>query len=406
MFQNVTPPHSTSVDSNSHRPLNITLVNTWRVINAKGGTEKIFCDMANALTQRGHNVTAICIDKNEGLPGFPIDSRVHFINAYHTKLPLSLLKPVRKLRALSLSKEERKSKRVAVEADMLAYKLQQALVKVPTDIFVSFQVGTTYALKKMGNDSVPVVTMLHGKPDGYFPSHIPQTIKSATEASAVVQVLRPEFVGELLAILPSATITVIPNWVPQFQASANRRERTIICVGRISPEKRQELLIKAFALIKDEFPMWKLDLWGETHYNRKYTDTVKSVIMSNGIENRVRLCGTTDNIPQQLMNSSIFAFPSKTEGFPLALTEAMSMGLPSVGCKECSSVNTLIHDGENGFLCDHTPESLAEALSKLMSDESLRVHLGNAAKEDMKEYAPERVWDQWENLLLSLTESK
>ena len=67
-------------------------------------------------------------------------------------------------------------------------------------------------------------------------------------------------------------------------------------------------------------------------------------------------------------------------------------------------MNTLIRDGENGFLCDGTPESLAEALRKLMRDQDLRLRLGAQAKEDMKESAPERVWDQWEDLLTELVE--
>ena len=221
-----------------------------------------------------------------------------------------------------------------------------------------------------------------------------------------MQVLRPEFVDVLLDILPSATVEVIPNCVPQFPISANRSSNTIINVGRISSGKRQTLLIEAFALVKDKFPTWKLELWGETHCDTKYTVTVKSVIKKNGLEDCVRLCGATDNVPLQLKNASIFAFPSEFEGWGLALTEALSMGLPAIGCKECPAVNTLIRDGENGLLCDDTPESLAEALSKLMSDESLRIRFGNVAQKDMKAYAPERVWDQWENLLRSLTVSK
>lgn len=111
MYQPVTPPPNS-------RQLNITLVNTWRVVNAKGGTEKVFCDMANAFVQRGHNVTAICLDENQGQPGFPIDSRVHFINAYHAQIPLSLTKLVRKLRSLSLCKEQRRIKHAALSVEV------------------------------------------------------------------------------------------------------------------------------------------------------------------------------------------------------------------------------------------------------------------------------------------------
>ena len=258
----------------------------------------------------------------------------------------------------------------------------------------------------MVGNSVPVVTMIHNKPTTFLSPEVPVAIKSAVESSAVVQILRPEFKTEVLTIMPSANVIVIPNAVPQPQISSNIKSKTIIYIARVTEDKCQALLIEAFALIKDHFPKWNIELWGETHVDSKYTEKVQFLIDSKGLKNSVQLCGTTNDVFKQLKKASICAFPSRHEGFPLALTEAMAMGLPVVGWNKCTSVNTLIKNGENGFLCDNTPESLAEALSKLMSDESLRIRLGNVAKEDMKEYAPEHVWSQWENLLYSLTEAK
>ena len=66
----------------------------------------------------------------------------------------------------------------------------------------------------------------------------------------------------------------------------------------------------------------------------------------------------------------------------------------------------LIQDGKNGILCDATPESLAKALATLMENVELRKHLGQNAKEDMKEFAPEKIWDRWESILLSLANKR
>ena len=271
---------------------------------------------------------------------------------------------------------------------------------------MSFQVESTYALKKIVGQKVPIVTMLHGHPSVYCDKLSIPGVKDAVESSAVVQVLRPEFVECLLAYYPLANAKVIPNCVPQFSEIAELKKKTVINVARLSPEKRQVLLTKAFALIKDQFPDWNLEFWGELHVNTQFTAELEKTIKECGVEDRVHLCGATSDVPKQLERASIFAFPSEFEGWGLALTEAMSIGLPAIGCKECPAVNTLIRDEENGLLCDDTPESLAAALSRLMSDESLRIRFGKAAKEDMKKYAPDRIWDQWENLLLSLTESK
>ena len=108
-----------------------------------------------------------------------------------------------------------------------------SLRKAEQNIFVPSGLATgvfeelPYILKRIVGDSIPVVTMLHGYPAVYFPPNIPRGIKTATEASDIVQVLRPEFVDVLLDILPSATVEVIPNCVPQFPISANRSSNTM-----------------------------------------------------------------------------------------------------------------------------------------------------------------------------------
>lgn len=388
--------------------MNITLVHTWRVINAKGGTEKVFCDMANALSNRGHNVTAIFFDQQTGEPGFLFDKNVTLINAAVTRTPFLLSSFFRKVRAFNFSQELRRNRRAQLESKIQLFKIHNALLSISSDVIVSFQAETTYKLKQIFKNKAPapIVTMIHNDPIRYLPPTMSIEIKRSVESSAFVHVLRPEFKDSLLSILPHASVIVIPNAVPQTQDLSDCLGKTIINIGRLMPEKRQSLLVEAFALIKDEFPKWKLELWGETHLNPEYTQKIKAIIEENKLKNQVNICGTTENVLQQLKRAGIFAFPSEFEGMPLALTEGMTMGLPSIGWKECPAVNTLIRNGENGLLCDATPESLAHALTTLMKDTDLRIRLGKQAKEDMKAYAPEKVWNQWESLLLSLVNSK
>ena len=83
----------------------------------------------------------------------------------------------------------------------------------------------------------------------------------------------------------------------------------------------------------------------------------------------------------------------------MALSEAMSAGLPAVGLKMCNGVNSLIKDGVNGYLTEASPEAFREALERLMKDAALRAQMGNAGVEAMKAYAPEIIWDLWEHAL-------
>lgn len=79
------------------------------------------------------------------------------------------------------------------------------------------------------------------------------------------------------------------------------------------------------------------------------------------------------------------------------------MGLPTIGCLDCPSVNTIIRDHENGILALPNPESYAEALEELMFDKEMRIRLGNQAKIDMQQYSPEKILSRWTNVIEDLT---
>lgn len=130
------------------------------------------------------------------------------------------------------------------------------------------------------------------------------------------------------------------------------------------------------------------------------------MIKMKNLQDRVFLKGTSNEIPKVLQHCDIFAFPSAYEGFGLALGEAMSMGLPAVGYKRCSAVNELIQDGVNGFLCEEGSEDLAAKLDLLMGNQALRARMGQAARESMKQYAPEAIWNAWETLLKKYAEPR
>lgn len=380
--------------------MKIMLLNTWRVINAKGGTEKVFAEMGNELTHRGHSVLAVCNDYQSGKPGFYIDPKVQFLNLASESDPWFFCGLAKNLSSFSLKQETRIQKRIKFQARKLCFKLKKHLLLFNPNVIISFQPLSTYALKQLVGNKVPIITMLHNKPIVYLPPSLPKFVKDAVADSTFVQVLRPEFVKDVKAILPSANnIVVIPNCVRSQDKKAALVSKKIINVGRITDDKRQLLLIQSFNLIKDAFPEWTLEIWGEVDYDPDYTKKIKNYISSNNLVNRCHLRGTTDDVISKLMDASIFAFPSRYEGWGLALTEAMSLGLPSIGCIECPAVNTLIKSGQNGILCDATAQSLADSMSLLIKNIELRHRLGSKASEDMLKYRPEIVWNAWDKLI-------
>lgn len=75
------------------------------------------------------------------------------------------------------------------------------------------------------------------------------------------------------------------------------------------------------------------------------------------------------------------------------------VGIPPVGCVDCSGVNTLIKNGVNGILTKPTPEAFAKGLMELMMDEEKRTAYGSEARKSAECYDPEKVWDAWQNLI-------
>lgn len=380
----------------------MVLVNIWPMINSRGGTEKVFCEMANEFSRRGYKITAICCDPVEGdRPSFPLDEEVVFINAYRKpRFPFLYKNPFRNARCFSLSKKKRKLNRVTLDDVWRASCIKDVMLRIEgADIFISFQMASTQILRERLRVRAPVITMLHGQPMRFFQEEAYPKYAASVESCAGVQVLMPEYLEVVRAYIPKAKILHIPNIAPQFENVPDFSVKKIITMARLDPGKRPILLLQALSLLKDRFPEWTCEWWGDFNDKLGIFTQVKEEIRRLGLEKQFKLCGPTDEVPLKLKTASVFVFPSAFEGFPLALAEAFSMGLPSVGCKDCTALNTLIRDGENGFLTEPTAESLAAGLAKLMESEELRRKAGLRGKEDMKAYSAEAVWGAWDKLI-------
>ena len=381
--------------------MKIGIINDYPLINSVGGTEKVFCDLANAMVQRGHEVTAVCFDGINGEPRFELDSRVHLVDAGFTPPPLALRKSIIELRVLPiLSKKKRQIQRAKLRSICHAIQLNRTRPDLNVDVFISFQIRCTHGLRKVYGDKIPIVTMFHGEPNMYSSEYFVSDIQNSTN-----QILLPAYEPELLSICPTAEIVVIPNSTPQNTSEARLENPVILNLARVCSAKNQELLIRAFHLLHNDFPDWHVEIWGTT-VDKKYPGYIRELIIKLGLSDKVQLKGPTKSPSTELLRSSIFAFPSLQEGFPLALTEAMSLGLPTAGCRECLAVSALIKHEENGLLSANTPEAYAEQLARLMRDQRLRKTLGSTAKLAMQEYSPDKIWTKWEALLYELSQNR
>ena len=389
--------------------MRILLANLTKMINDTGGLAKVTCLFANEMIKRGHEVSLVYSDvTNEGTFSFPLNKAVTCYDIRHYEgqtltYPLWLVIKRELYRMVS----KKKARTVNDEfVEIYALKNLQAVInRVQPDVIVSFQPAATAFLLLDLHVSVPVIAMSHGDPEDYF-SIYPDKEVEAVAKSNVNQVLLPSFKEHLLNHIPGAKVVVIGNPVPQYKEQALLSEEkdryTVIFLGRLARNhKRPHLLIKAFSQLANKFPNWQLVLWGQED-GKAYYKQLETLIQKSGASKRIRLAGLSSQIEKELIKADMLVAPSAYEGFNLGLAEGMAMGLPAIGYKSCSAINELIVDGYNGYLCDDGVEALADAMRKLMTQQEDRVRMGQNAKDSMRQYAPDKIWRQWEELLESV----
>ena len=83
----------------------------------------------------------------------------------------------------------------------------------------------------------------------------------------------------------------------------------------------------------------------------------------------------------------------------MTLTEAMSVGVPAIGFEDCTGVNWLIRNGENGLLVRRGTSDMASAIDRLAMSPDLREMLSRAARESVKRFSTATVYGMWEQLI-------
>jgi glycosyltransferase involved in cell wall biosynthesis len=168
--------------------------------------------------------------------------------------------------------------------------------------------------------------------------------------------------------------------------------KTILYVGRLSSEKGLLILIKAVHLLKKTYGHqegFKLVILGDG----KVMGALKGEIKEYGMDGMVELKGFVPHgeVINYLNNCYVLVLPSLTEGNPKVLMEAMAATKPIVAT--CvGGIPEIVKDGVNGLLVRPNDASdLAEALHKLLKDESLSIKLGEEGRRRAEKYKLERI---------------
>lgn len=240
---------------------------------------------------------------------------------------------------------------------------------------------------------VPVLVHVHGSDFDFWHDGLPRparaVIRATLERAAVVVALGDRWADRLRVIAPRAEVVTVPNAVrvPAARPDRSGVDRTgdgpvrVVFLGEIGERKGAFTLLETWAKLAAE-----PDLLGGarlTMAGDKGTERAEALIAELGIGSsaEVRSWLSPAEVGELLAGADVFVLPSRSEGQPIALLEAMAHGL-AVVVSNVGGIPEMISDNESGLLVPaDDPDALGAALRAVLTDAPLRARLGAAARQ-------------------------
>lgn len=203
-------------------------------------------------------------------------------------------------------------------------------------------------------------------------------------------------------------IQLIPNgiditrFIPlEAKISGHSHTQNVVCVSRLSYEKGTDVLLQAWQLVQQHFPQARLIIVGDGPLRIQLEHTAQVL----GLENSVEFLGTRSDIPAQFHRGVLAVLPSRSEGMPNAVLEAMACGMPCVATRVSGSEDIIQH-AINGLLVEpEDSQGLAEALLTLLHNPELVHDFGIAARATIEQhYSLEHITDMVIELYQRITD--
>jgi glycosyltransferase involved in cell wall biosynthesis len=160
--------------------------------------------------------------------------------------------------------------------------------------------------------------------------------------------------------------------------------RLLVSVGRIAPDKGFDLLLEAAAEVMPSLPKLHIALVGGDEHST-YARQIKDMVAAMPDSERIHFLGFRSDVPRILAEADVFALPSRREGHPYVLLEAMASECAVVAAK-CAGVEETVVDGRDGMLVEvEDSPGLAQAIRAVATDDELRRSLSVNARERVRQ---------------------
>lgn len=354
----------------------------WAVSSlSAGGAERMISELANAFAERGHIVAVLTLS-SPGSDHYRLDERVQRI-------------------ALDVIWDSHSVWQSIVGNLRRSRMIRSATLHFRPDVVVSFiEQNNVRVLAALAGSGVPVVVSERTDPRRHVVGSAWRLARRLLYPFAARLVVQTEGVAVWArGLVGSRRVRILRNFVRALPAPPvfdSRGRRQILAVGRLDWEKGFDVLLQAFALSDLVRRGVRLAILGEGPERPALEAQAREL----GIADHVELLGVVSDPERWMAWATVSVLPSRYEGFPNALLEAMAMGCPIIAADCDSGPREIIRHGENGWLVPvEDAVALAGALRQLFEDAALRARLSEAAVAVRARYARDEIVAEWEGLI-------
>lgn len=196
---------------------------------------------------------------------------------------------------------------------------------------------------------------------------------------------------------PNKQVIYNPISFPILDTTATRKKR-ILCVGRLEvwDIKGFDIIIKIWAELAPQYPEWTLDIAGSG--DSKSKAYLEKMIEDNNLSSCI-LLGQVDDMKNLYSSSEIFALPSRMEGFPMVLMEAMSQGCACIAFEVGGATNEMLDENAGIIVKDGDIEAFKQALIAMIKDKTIREQYSINAINSVQRFSVDKFVDSWERLI-------
>ena len=340
-----------------------------------GGAEKVLTTLAKAFAKDGHEVSVISLEKRPQF--YTVDESVALIKYVNKKYGIGgMLEDI-----LNIRKHLKASK-----ADVSVSFLSRCnLAVLLASMFRKGKVvvcDRNNPLKEHGKSVFLLSNLLYMRAD---------RVMVQTEQ---IKGFYKRFLQKKIGVIENPLDKEVLDG--QLQGRNPAREKTILSMGRLEPQKDFKTLIYSFKTISDKYSEWKVKIFGVGDGKKELEELIDSL----GLKERVLLCGRTETPFYEMSKASIFVLSSYYEGFPNVLCEAMYAGALCIASDCVSGPRELIQENENGWLFQvEDRDRLTQFMECCITQEEQLEHVRENAKDSVKRLYLENNLQLWKEMI-------